>query len=383
MICPIFKENIMIMKKLIPLLTLCFIFFISSTAFKKDKEDLKSNFINGDAQVASINKLSFGPEGILFIGDSKNATIYAIDTKDNQKKEKSDKINISDFDTKIASSLGTTVKNIKITDMAVNPVSKNVYISVNITDGTPVLLRLKGEDLEHVSLKGISYSKTDLSDAVAVDAKDKRGRALRVWAISDLKYYKGKLMVSGLSNKEFSSTFRSIDFPFNKKQEAASLEIYHAAHARYETYAPIKTFDFISIENKDYLLASYTCTPLVLFPLEELKGGKHLKGRTIAELGAGNSPIDIINYTKNGEQHFFMANSNRPVMRIAYKDIVNFKESMTNPVTEFAKSEGVAYDNLPFVNVLQLDNLDAENALFLRRTRDGDLVLHSRAKQWM
>ena len=327
--------------------------------------------------------MSFGPEGILFIGDSKNAAIYAIDTKDTQNKSKSDEINIAEFDNKIASSLGTTVDRIKITDMAVNPISKNVYFSVTITDGTPVLLRLNGSELENVSLNKASYSKINLVDAVEIDKKDKRGRSQRVWAISDLMYHNGKVMVSGLSNKEFSSTFRSIAFPFNENQDYASLEIYHAAHGRYETYAPIKTFDVIEIDGKDYLMASYTCTPLVLFPMDELNGNKHIKGRTVAELGSGNSPLDIISFEKEGKTYFLISNSNRSLMRINYQDIADSKESMTKPVEEFAVAEGVAYVSVPMVNVLQLDNLDEANVIYLQRTSSGDLVLRSRSTKWI
>ena len=115
-------------------------------------------------------------------------------------------------------------------------------------------------------------------------------------------------MLSGLSNREFGSTFRKITFPFSDKQEQASLEIYHVAHGKYETNSPIRTFTTAELNRKKYLVASYTCTPLVLFPLDELKAGKHVKGRTIREFGAGNSFL-------------FMANSNRPVMRINYKNI--------------------------------------------------------------
>lgn len=348
-----------------------------------EKETLTESFIVGDPGISSINSLSFGPEGILFIGDSNNASIYAIDTEDKTTKAKSDRIAIADFDKKVASSLGTTVDNIRITDMAVNPISKSVYFSVHTKNGTPVLLKLVNGKLENVSLDKLSYSKTVLNNAIAKDAKDRRGRPQRRWAISDMKYHNGKVLVSGLSNKEFSSSFTSIPFPFNNKNEFATLEIYHAAHGRYETYAPIKTFDVTTIKGKEYLLASYTCTPLVLFPIDDLKGGKHLKGRTIAELGAGNSPLDIISYTRNGELKFFMSNNNRPVMRINFKDIENFKETMTEPIKEFGKDAGLTYDNLPFVNVQQLDNLDEDNALMLRRRNDGVLYLHSRPKQWM
>ncbi|WP_299317256.1 hypothetical protein [uncultured Maribacter sp.] len=352
---------------------------ISATTIEKNNEDLTKDFVTGDLEIGSINQLSFGPQGILFIGDSKNAAIYALDTKDTEQTISAKGINIADFDDKIASALGTTKENIKITDMAVNPVSKTAYFSVTTTEGTPVLLKLNGETLENVSLKNASYSKVALSNPVSEDFKDKRGRSQRNWAIADLKYHDGNLMVTGLSNQEFSSTFRSIPFPFTGKQDYASLEIWHAAHGKFETYAPIKTFDFITIEDKEYLMASYTCTPLVLFPMEDLKGGKHLKGRTVAELGAGNSPMDMLSYQKDGKTYFLMSNTNRSVMRFDYDAIADFKESYTKPtkVNNYG-AMGVPYISLPMVNVLQLDNLDAENVVYLQRTANGSLVLRSR-----
>ncbi|MEL6918990.1 MAG: hypothetical protein AAFO99_14830, partial [Bacteroidota bacterium] len=345
--------------------------------------DLKEGFTTGDPEIASMDKLTFGPEGILFVGDSKNAAIYALDTKDMEEKTDGEEIRIEEFDKKIAASLGTTVENVQIKDMAVNPISKNVYFAVTVTDGTPVLLKLNGEALEHIPLTDVGYSKIALEDPVGADAKDKRDRPLRVWAISDIKYHDGKLLASGLSNKEFGSTFRSIPFPFTDSQNYASLEIWHAAHGAYETHAPIKAFDVINLEGKDYLMASYTCTPLVLFPMDALKNGEHTKGRTVAELGAGNSPLDMISYEKEGKQYFLMSNSNRPVMRIKYESIAGFKDTMTAPVTEFGATEGVAYDNLPFPYVLQMDNLDADTVVYVQRTSDGKLILRSRTTKWM
>lgn len=371
------------MKKTIYSLAFVALAILFIAANKTSKTALTSNFIEGDTQISSINALSFGPEGILFIGDSKNAAIYALDTKDTKTNGITKGFRLEQFDTTVANVLGTTKDQIKISDLAVNPISKAIYIAVNITDGTPVLLRVEGENIEHVSLKNAHYSKLDLVDPVAEDALDHRERPLRSWAISDMMYHEGKLMISGLSNKEFSSTFRSIPFPFTDAQDFATLEIYHAAHGRYETYAPIKAFNVINIENEDYLLASYTCTPLVLFPMADLKGKNHIKGRTVAELGAGNSPLDMITFEKDGQQHFFMSNTNRPVMRIEYDDVVNFKESLTEEVSKFAATEGVTYDNLPFVYVLQMDNLDDENVVFLQRASDGNLVLKNRSKQWM
>ena len=355
-------------------------------SFTKDQNNIKSpsmeGFSYGSPEIGSITELSFGPEGILFMGDTKGAAIHALDTGDNTAADTRD-YNLNAFDQTVAAALGTTPDKIKIHDMAVNPVSKKIYFSVSTIDGTSVLLRLEGENLELVPLKDVYYSSVDLKDPVAADAEDQRGRSLRVWSISDLRYHDGHVLVSGLSNKEFSSTFRSIPFPFKDDQQYASLEIFHAAHGQYETKAPIKTFDVISLNNKEYLMASYTCTPLVLFPMDELKDGKHVKGRTVAELGWGNSPLDMITYEKNGKRFFAMSNSNRPLMRIAYDDLAATTESLTTPLPESEVTAGMPYDSLPMVYILQLDKLDETHILTLRRTADGDLELRSGTTEWM
>jgi len=373
------------MKKILPILALFGIVLltISATIYPTSDSNLTSNFTYGNPEIASINQLTFGPEGILFLGDSKNATVYALDLGDAKSEASEAKIDIKAFDTKVASALGTTVDKIEINDMAVNPLTKTPYFAVSTMDGTPVLMKLNGETLENVSLDQINFSKMALPNAVDTDAKDRRERPLRVWAISDLKYYNGKVLVSGLSNKEFGSTFRSIPFPFSNTQDYASLEIYHAAHGQYETQSPIKTFDVITMEGKDYLMASYTCTPLVLFPMEELKNGEHTKGRTVAELGSGNSPLDMISYEKEGKKYFLMSNTNRPVMKIDHKDIASTKESMTEPVEERAVAKGVDYVSLPMVNILQMDNLGNDKVVYLQRTSRGDMVLQSRSTERM
>ena len=373
------------MKKLILAIVIVTIALVMISARKNIEKgvDLTAGFSYGNPEIASVNQLNFGPQGILFVGDSKNATIYALDTKDTSAKSTAPEINVGHVDKKIASSLGMPIDKIKITDMAVNPVSKAVYFGIQTEDGTPILLKLEGEKFTNVSLKEVGFSKIELSDAVAEDAKDHRERPLRIWAISDLKYHDGKVLVSGLSNKEFGSTFRSIPFPFNSTQDYASLEIFHAAHGQYETKSPIKTFDVVDLDGSPYLMASYTCTPLVLFPMDALKNGVHAKGRTVAELGSGNSPLDMISFEKEGKRYFIMSNTNRPIMRIDYDDLASSKESLTEPVTEFAVSAGIEYVSLPMVNILQMDNLDANAIVYMQRTADGELLLRSRTTNRM
>ncbi|HVF81548.1 MAG TPA: hypothetical protein VM884_06425 [Flavisolibacter sp.] len=323
------------------------------------------------ADVKSISAITFGPDGILFIGDSKSATVFAVNTKDT-KKGKPAAFDIKNIDQKIAAALGTEAANITITDMAVNPISKKLYIAVQASDGTPVLLKVDGDKMEAVSLKEMNASSVVLANAPAEDAKDGRGRSLRISSISDLGYADGKLLVSGLSNHQFSSSFKSIPYPFTATQDEATLEIYHAAHGRYETSAPIKTFTTATINNKKYLVASYTCTPLVLFPMDELKPGMHVKGRTVAEMGSGNTPIDMITLQSGSESFLMMANTKHPVAKVDYKAIASFEGTLTEPVKG---TGGVTFTAMPLTNVLQMDKLDEKQVVMLQKKANGDVDL--------
>lgn len=344
---------------------------------------VRDGFVNGTPEIKSISALTFGPDGILFIGDSKSASVFAIDTKDTEKVEKSAPVDVKKFDQKVAAALGTEVQNITVRDLAVNPLSKKVYCAVQLSDGTPALLKVEGDKISAVSLKDVSYSSVELTNAPAIDAKDRQGRDLRVSSISDMGFYDGKVMVTGLSNQEFSSTFRIIPFPFTKQQDWSSLEIYHAAHKQYETFAPIRTFTVTEINGKKYIIASYTCTPLVLFPMEDLKPGTHVKGRTVAEMGSGNSPVDMITMRKGGESYLLMANSSRPVFKVKYKNIEEFQGSLTTPVEESFATAGVNFISLPVVNVLQLDKLDDTQFILLQRKSNGDLDLWTAGERYL
>ena len=352
-------------------MTMILVLFIAANRSSENSYGMKK----GTPGIKSISALSFGPDGILFIGDSKSASVFAVDTKDKTVADKPANVEIKNIDVKIAASLGTEVKNIRIKDIAVNPVSKKIYCAVENMDGTPVLLKLEGETIQPVSLKDIEFSTASIANVPGEDQKDNRGRSLRESVISDLNFENGSVMLSGISNQEFSSTFRVIPFPFTDKQQQSSLEIYHAAHGRYETNSPIRTFTTTTLNGKKYLVASYTCTPLVLFAMDELQPGKHVKGRTVGEFGAGNSPIDMITVKKGDNSFLVMANSSRPVMRVNYNKIAKYEGSLTEKVQESFSTAGVEFVTLPVVNVLQMDKLDDSKVLVLQRKANGDLDL--------
>lgn len=358
-----------------------FLLFLSITILTANS-DLKKDFVLGDPGIASINALEFGPESILFIGDSQNAMIYAVDLS-SQPTVNNENINIPSVDEKLAELLGTTVDELQINDMVVDPATRNIYFGVTHSSGTPVLFKVVGNSFEPVSLNPVSFSKAKVSKAVSEESKDRRGRSLRQWAVSDLGFQDGSVLVSGLSNAEFSSTFSKIPFPFKGVQEYASLEIYHAAHGQYETQSPIKAFLPTMIDGESKLIAGYTCTPLVVFPMNSLISGEHIKGRTVAELGNWNTPLDIIEMEKEDQRYILIANSSRALMKFSMNDIINFEGSLTEPVAESSGTDGVKFINLPFVNVQQLAKLDDQNFLMLQRLDNGDLALKTGGNRWL
>jgi len=344
--------------------------------------ELTEDFITGNPEIQSIHAMTFGPESILFIGDSEAAQVVAVDLS-KQEKAVNDERAITDMEEMLGNLLGTTSDQFQVIDLAVDPANENVYIAVNHSSGKSMLFLYNNNTLEALPIDEVNYSKEALPNAVSVEAEDRRGNSLRKWAISDLRYANGTVMVSGLSNAEFASTFRAIAFPFNESETQSSLEIYHAAHGKYETHSPIKTFIPLTINNKHQILASYTCTPLVVFPMDDLKKSVHTKGRTVAELGNWNTPLDIIEMEKDGERYILMANSNRAVMKIKVSDIENFGDSLSEKVMERAGTAGIDFVNLPFVNVQQLDKLNESTFVMIQRQADGVLALKTSNNRWL
>jgi hypothetical protein len=129
------------------------------------------------------------------------------------------------------------------------------------------------------------------------------------------------------------------------------------------------------VGNEPSLLAAYTCTPLVQFPISQLKPGAKLKGKTVAELGNRNRPLDMIVYQKDGKDYLLLANSSRGVMKISTDNIEN-AEKIEAPVGDGTR--GQTYETVSsWTGVDQLDKLDARHALVVRRSEGNSLNLES------
>ena len=223
---------------------------------------LTDGMTSGKADFKQMNQLAFGPEGVLFIADAKAGAVVAIATGDTKSISSAKSIKAEAINQKIASLLGTTVDQIAIRDLAVNPVSRQVYLAVSRgmgPDATPVLLRVKADGQpEIVSLDKVRFSRVELPNPVAEATPgqpaegNRRGGDRRLEAITDIAYADGRVLVAGLSNEEFASTMRTIAFPFKTADRGTPVEIYHGAHGKFETRSPVRTFVPYKIGNKSH-----------------------------------------------------------------------------------------------------------------------------------
>ena len=322
----------------------------------------------GKAQIQSAGPLAFGPDGILFVGDSMGGAVVALDTDDRTPATSSPKIDIKGINQKAAALLGTAPDQILINDVKVNPISKNVYLSVSRgrgPNGAAVILRVDAAGkMSQLALDNIKHSAVNLADAPDPKAPANAfGRTPRTQTITDMAFVNGKLIVAGLSNEEWSSALRSIPFPFTQVEKGATVQIWHASHGDFETEAPVRTFVPYTLQGQSYILAAYTCTPLVKIPVSDLKPGAQVKGTTIADLGSGNSPLDMVPYRKDGHDYILVANTSFGLVRVK-ADRIETYPAITSPTT--MDVGGVPSERLAqYKDVVHLTQLDEANAVIL------------------
>ncbi len=322
---------------------------IGVTAARKPASPL-ADLPSGRVQLMSAGALAFGPDGILFIGDNAAGTVVAIDTQD-RTPVASATINVEGIDSKIAALVGVTPDQLIINDMKVNPISKNVYLSVARGQGpsaTAMIIRVDPSgNISNVPLDNAKHSMVSLVDA-ATAAEPQSRENPRMLTITDMVYLNGNLVVAGLSNEEWSSTLRSIPFPFDQTATPGTqVQIWHASHGRYETESPIRTLVPYKISGRQVVIASYTCTPLVEIPVSDLKSGAKVHGSMIADLGGGNQTLDMIPYKKDGHDYILIANTTRGVMKLKADNLESYPviDSPTVPTAPHHVA-GVPYEPL-------------------------------------
>ena len=317
----------------------------------------------------SIGPLAFGPDGVLFAGDRDAAMIYAVTLGAQAAGASQGTADVTGLDQKVAAVLGTAAAEVTITDLAVHPTSHNSFISVmrgQGADAKPALLRVDGAGtIAIVDLARTTATSVTLPNPPVANAAGRSNP--RTQTIMDMALVNGRLVVAGLSNEEFASKLWSVPYPFATTDRGTSIEIFHGNHGKLETNSPIFSFVPYNVAGQPTVIAGYLCTPLVKIPMSALKPGDKVLGTTIAELGAGNRPIDMIVYTKGGQEYLLMSNTSRGVMKIPTSQFAT-----ATPITASVGGTKGAFETIASLQgVEQLDLLDNGRTIMIVRGADG------------
>jgi hypothetical protein len=306
--------------------------------------------VGSSGPLQSAGVLAFGQDNVLFVGDITGAAVHAFALRASDFTSQAD-VELGNFhnfegrdlvrglDQKLAALFGTTYDKIVVNDMAVHQPSQQIFISVErgrSTDAIPAIVKVNHGQLEVLDLKQIPYSQVRIPNGP--DEKSMlEFDTQRSFAITDVKYYKGEIFVTGISNQRFASTLHRIPYPFNAQMATCTVEIWHPVHGEFETRAPIIRQLIREVQGEPYLFAVYGCTPLVRFPLASLKDGAHVHGDVIGELGYGSNPLDMLTYTDPFDQkeYLLVTIDVRSASRIAVLDLATAKPEPTGGSIDF------------------------------------------------
>jgi hypothetical protein len=278
------------------------------------------------AKLQYAGALTFSPDGVLFVGDNISGAVFAYPMSEGAAPTTAPALDIEGIDSQIAALLKTPKSSVHINGMAVHPTSHDVYLSVSFGAGSPALVKVSPVGvLSQVELARAKPTSWVVPNAPTPDEhfRDRTGdmplptapardhlkamTPMRSMTIVDMKFHNGELFIAGISNEEFSSMLRRVPYPFDGRSSSTAVRIYHVAHERYETRAPIRAMGFATIDGQDTLIAAYTCSPIVLIPTADLKDGAKVTGRTVGDMGNGQ-PLSLVSVSFMGQPSLFVTN---------------------------------------------------------------------------
>jgi hypothetical protein len=337
---------------------------------------------------------------VLFVADVARATVFAFELPPETPAADNAEVRVDQLGSKVASLLGVEREDAVIRGITVHPVSHAVYLSVARGRGAeagPAIVRAGTDgELSVVELDDLPATRFELDDAPAADderqdfwldgsepssqPREIHGVTLNIAqvplarsTITDLAWVDGTLFVAGSSNEEFTSRLRQLAYPFDGSATETSVEIFHVDHGKYETQSPIRALT--SFDGGSSILATYTCTPVVQFSVDDLRGEGLVRGRTVAELGPMNQPFSLVSYDRDGEEFLLVSNTRHPLLKIPAASVAS-QDALTEPLSETAQSRGVPREELPQAGVTWMANLDRGSVVVVQ-DEGGDTHLRT------
>ncbi len=338
----------------------------------------------GTPSLSKVDVIGFAPGGVLLIGDGAKQQIVAVKTGDRARPGKKFK-EIKGFAGEVAGRLGVGTKDVALLDMAVNPDSGRLYVVARRQD-------TKAYFFVTVSPTG-EIAQFDLEDVHYAQVPLPKGDSTPVSLVTDLAWAGDRLVAAARCNEEFRSKIFATEgsLVHGKSGQLATAESYHVSHRKWETKAPMSVLIPFEENGEHYIIGAFSCTPVVKYPVSDIKPGGKVKGISMIELGSGNRPLDMFAYSKNGKASV-LANTLRfhhkrkpfgpsPYWAARFdRDLLAGDDQVNEKATRRLKGYEPITEKIELVEafhgVTQMDRLNDDSAIAWRKTeKDVDLVV--------
>ncbi len=243
----------------------------------------------GDPKIDSADSIAFAPAGHLVIGDGANDRLVVVATADTAADPTAaDWDRISNLQARVADALGADEADVRIEDIAVNPLSGRTYVAASRmdTDYAGIFTVAADKTLEVFDMSDVDYVRVPYPEVGGAGS-----------VVTDVVSTDNWIVASATEPGFTPSQVLTVPIPIAQGDDAGvtSTNTYHRSHQQWETFAPITTlFALTDDDGQDWVGASYQCAPVVRFPIEDLAAGDaETVGTTPYDYGPGRQVTDF------------------------------------------------------------------------------------------
>lgn len=335
----------------------------------------------GNPKMQAIEAIAFGPDGLLLIGGGPR--VVTVETGDTKPMTWS-KTEIPNIDQLLAGKLGLTAKDIEIRRLVVNPASGKAYVALqSLKTKANILVTIDGAgNVAEFPLDNVKYTSYALATPKVAITK-----------VTDIAWAGGKIVVATQASDKFTASRVFTINPSAKDGSSTqiSTKTFHVGHNKWETHAPLRALMPYFENGKSSVVGSFTCTPIVRYDLEDAKNDDQVTGRSVLELGTGNTPRSMFSYERDGKKYLLVSvgrNNKQPAFGFpsAYwvarvdadllKETTNINEKAPWRIGGTNKAGDRVQVAKEYFGVQQMDRLDATRALAIIETK-GELTLRA------
>jgi hypothetical protein len=322
----------------------------------------------GNPGIKTIEAIAFGPGGLLLIGGG--GRVVTVETGDTAP-TKWTMTEIPNINQLLAGKLGLDGKDIEIRKLAVNPASKKAYVALDSlkTKGSLILTIDGAGNIAEFPLDKVSYTSYTL-----------KAPKVSITKVTDIAWANGKIVAATQATDKFTASrvFTINPAAKNGSPTQISTKTFHVGHNRWETSAPLRALMSYEQDGKTNVVGSFICTPIVRYDIEDAKDDEQVVGRSVVELGTGNTPRSMFAYERGGKKYLLVSvgrNNRKPAFGFpsAYwvarvdadllKETVNINEKAPWRIGGANKAGERVEVAKAYFGTQQMDRLDATRAL--------------------